>query len=154
MVNKILVILITGTLLLGISKLSFAMMCHGQGGQHSRHQQITQSDIEQKQEAVDAPRQGASQEAVNVGNKICPVSGEKINEKIKATYEYEGKIYNFCCPMCIEEFKKDPKIYIKKVGEELQAESKGKEVEQKMQLEHETESAGDEDVHRGHHHQH
>jgi len=57
-------------------------------------------------------------EAVNVGNKICPVSGEKIDEKMKATCEYEGKIYNFCCPMCIEEFKKDPKEYIKKVEEE------------------------------------
>ena len=28
------------------------------------------------------------------------------------TYEYEGKIYNFCCPMCIGEFKKDPQKYI------------------------------------------
>ncbi|MBI1810454.1 MAG: YHS domain-containing protein [Nitrospirae bacterium] len=46
-----------------------------------------------------------------VGNKICPVSGEKIDEKTKATYEYNGKIYNFCCPMCVEEFKKDPEKY-------------------------------------------
>ncbi len=62
-------------------------------------------------------------EAVNVGNKICTVSGEKIDEKLKATYEYQGKVYNFCCPMCIEEFKKDPQKYIKKVEEELQTES-------------------------------
>ncbi|MCM8796679.1 MAG: YHS domain-containing protein [Candidatus Omnitrophica bacterium] len=45
---------------------------------------------------------------------------------MKATYEYEGKIYNFCCEMCVEEFKKDPQKYIKKVGEELKAESKEK----------------------------
>jgi YHS domain-containing protein len=57
-------------------------------------------------------------EAANVGNKICPVSEEKIDEKLKATYEYQGKVYNFCCPACIEEFKKDPKEYIKKVEEE------------------------------------
>jgi YHS domain-containing protein len=50
--------------------------------------------------------------AVNVGNKICPVMGEKIDEKFKVTYEYEGKIYNFCCPGCIGEFKKDPQKYI------------------------------------------
>jgi YHS domain-containing protein len=60
----------------------------------------------------------------DVGNKICPVTGEKIDEKTKATYEYNGKIYNFCCPMCIDEFKKDPQKYIKKVEEELHADSK------------------------------
>lgn len=93
-------------------------------------------------------------EPINIGNKICPVSGEKIDEKLKSTYEYEGEIYNFCCAMCIDEFKKDPEKYIKKVEEELQAESKAKEVEHKMQIESEVESAGDQDVHRGLHHQH
>ena len=44
-----------------------------------------------------------------------PVSGEEINDQTKATYEYKGKIYNFCCPMCIEEFKKDPEKYIEKM---------------------------------------
>lgn len=58
-------------------------------------------------------------EAVNIGNKICPVSGEKINQDLKASYEYKGKIYNFCCAACIDEFKKDPEKYIKKVEEEL-----------------------------------
>lgn len=71
-------------------------------------------------------------EAVNVGNKICPVSGDKIDDEgRKATYEYNGKIYNFCCPMCIETFKKDPEKYIKKVEEELKSgekqEAKGQE---------------------------
>ncbi|MEW6008799.1 MAG: YHS domain-containing protein [Candidatus Omnitrophota bacterium] len=60
---------------------------------------------------------------VDVGNQICPVSGEKIKPETKATYEYKGKIYNLCCPMCIEEFKKDPEKYIKKVEEELKAKS-------------------------------
>ena len=59
--------------------------------------------------------QVVQKEAVNVGNKICPVLGEKIDEGLKATYEYKGKIYNFCCAMCIEEFKKDPEKYIKKI---------------------------------------
>lgn len=61
----------------------------------------------------------------NVGNKICPVSGEKVGQQGMApvTYEYEGKIYNFCCPGCLEEFKKDPQKYIKKVEEELQTEA-------------------------------
>ncbi len=63
------------------------------------------------------------QKAQDMGNKICPVTGEKIEEKLKATYEYEGKVYNFCCPVCIEEFKKDPQKYIKKIEEELKASS-------------------------------
>lgn len=57
--------------------------------------------------------------AIDAGNKICPVSGEKIDEKMKAAYEYQGKIYNFCCPACIDDFKKDPEKYIKKVNEEM-----------------------------------
>lgn len=55
--------------------------------------------------------------ATDVGNTVCPVTGEKIDAKTKATYEYQGKIYNFCCPMCIDEFKKDPDKYTKKIKE-------------------------------------
>ncbi|MBU4487815.1 MAG: YHS domain-containing protein [Candidatus Omnitrophica bacterium] len=55
---------------------------------------------------------------VDVGNTICPVTGEKIDEKTKATYAYEGKIYNFCCPMCIDDFKKDPQKYIDIINKE------------------------------------
>ena len=66
-----------------------------------------------------AAEQGNTAEQVKkaeeVGNKICPVSGEKIDENTKVTYEYKGKIYNFCCPMCVEEFKKDPGKYIEKM---------------------------------------
>ncbi len=61
---------------------------------------------------------------VNLGNKFCPVTGEKIDPALKAVYEYEGKIYNFCCPMCIDSFKKNPEKYIKKVEEELKSQSK------------------------------
>ena len=73
--------------------------------------------------------QGNTVEQVNkaeeVGNKSCPVSGEIIDEENKVTYEYKGKIYNFCCSMCVDEFKKDPEKYIKKL--EKAEESKGHE---------------------------
>jgi len=59
--------------------------------------------------------------AVDAGNKICPVLGNPIDDATKATYEYEGKIYNFCCRGCIGKFKKEPQKYIDKVNQELQA---------------------------------
>ena len=70
--------------------------------------------------------------ATDVGNTICPVTGEKIDAKTKATYEYQGKIYNFCCPMCIDEFKKDPGKYIKKIkeGQDKNGEGKGQPEEE------------------------
>nr|MBU1328668.1 YHS domain-containing protein [Candidatus Omnitrophota bacterium] len=61
--------------------------------------------------------------AIDTGNKICPVLGNPIDDATKATYEYEGKVYNFCCAGCIDEFKKDSEKYIKKVDEELKVES-------------------------------
>lgn len=72
----------------------------------------------------------ANVQAVDAGNKICPVSGEKIDEK--ATYEYQGKIYHFCCSSCIEDFKKDPEKYIKKVEEGFK--SKDSQEPKKMKL--------------------
>ncbi len=68
--------------------------------------------------------EAVSQPAVEVGNKICPVSGEKIEsmgEGVK--YEYNGKIYNFCCPMCLKDFKKDPEKYSKIAEESVKAEA-------------------------------
>ena len=59
-----------------------------------------------------------AKEKINVGNKFCPVTGEKIDEQSKATYEYKGKIYNFCCEGCISDFKKDPEKYIEKINNE------------------------------------
>ncbi|MFH1854517.1 MAG: YHS domain-containing protein [Candidatus Omnitrophota bacterium] len=67
--------------------------------------------------AQEGDMQSAQEGPVDVGNKICPVSGEEISEEMKASYEYEGKIYNFCCAGCIDEFSKDPAKYIEKIKE-------------------------------------
>ncbi|OGX06719.1 MAG: hypothetical protein A2Z88_09595 [Omnitrophica WOR_2 bacterium GWA2_47_8] len=65
--------------------------------------------------AQDESNEGESK-AVEVGNKICPVSGEKVGEMGEIIkHEYNGKIYNFCCKMCIKDFKNDPEKYIKKL---------------------------------------
>ena len=71
-----------------------------------------------------------SAQAVEVGNKICPVSGDRIDsgkmgEAVK--YEYNGKIYNLCCDMCIKDFKKDPEKYSKIAEEEVRKSEEHKE---------------------------
>ena len=65
------------------------------------------------------PAENTLATAVEVGNKLCPVSGDKIpapgekgtmgDNPVKV--EYKGKIYNLCCPMCVKDFKKNPNKY-------------------------------------------
>ncbi|PIP20351.1 MAG: hypothetical protein COX40_05190 [Candidatus Omnitrophica bacterium CG23_combo_of_CG06-09_8_20_14_all_40_11] len=55
----------------------------------------------------------ASKVQQNLG--ICPVIHEPASKEY--SYTYEGKTYYFCCPMCIEEFKKEPQKYITKIKE-------------------------------------
>ncbi len=64
---------------------------------------------------------------VNIGNKICPVSGDAVpvpgekgemsDEPVKI--EHNGKIYNLCCEMCVKDFKKDPEKYTKIAEDEV-----------------------------------
>lgn len=46
----------------------------------------------------------------DVGNTLCPVSGERVNPQ--ASYVHEGKRYLFCCKGCVKKFKKNPGKYI------------------------------------------
>src|SRR3989338_6890644 len=71
--------------------------------------------------------------AVEVGNKICPVSGNPaddgtMGETVK--YEYNGKIYNLCCKMCVKDFKRDPEKYSKIAEEEVKKPSEQGENEE------------------------
>jgi YHS domain-containing protein len=54
------------------------------------------------------------------GNRICPVSGDKITYENQVTYRYQGKKYNFCSFKCLGEFLQSPEKYIAKVNEELE----------------------------------
>ena len=63
-----------------------------------------------------------------VGNTICPVTGEKVGqngEKI-VKQEYKGKVYNLCCSMCVKDFAKDPEKYAK-IAEDQAKEVKASE---------------------------
>jgi len=73
------------------------------------------------------PMDGKASTAVEVCNMISPVSEEKVGMMGPVVqYEYQGKIYNFCCPMCIDTFKKDPGKY-SKIAEENAAGQNAKE---------------------------
>ena len=95
----------------GLTTSSFAQM------KCARH-----SSAGNKHNSSVSTTQTSQEKAVAVGNKVCPVLNEKINEKTKVTYEYEGKIYNFCCASCIDEFKKNPVKYINKIEQQLKNE--------------------------------
>lgn len=51
-----------------------------------------------------------SVEVTDVGNALCPVSGEPVNPKV--SYVHEGKRYHFCCKGCVKKFKKNPEKYM------------------------------------------
>ncbi len=48
---------------------------------------------------------------VNAGNTVCPVLGTPVEPGTALTVEYNGKLYNVCCSMCVGEFKKNPEKY-------------------------------------------
>jgi len=109
MKKTIVAIFVIGLAIAGLAAVSFAASC---GGQSSS----AMSEKAQGMEEATAEMSGQatpSQAPVNVGNKTCPVSGEALGQEgmEPVTYEHEGKVYNFCCAACIEEFKKDPAKY-------------------------------------------
>jgi len=56
---------------------------------------------------------------IKVGNKICPVSGDPIDSMDGFEIEYDGKVYNLCCKMCVKDFNADPEKYIAIVEAEV-----------------------------------
>ena len=59
---------------------------------------------------------GWAAETAPAGNKMCPISGDKVGGKHFA--EYKGKKYGLCCPMCAKKFNKNPEKYLKEMSEE------------------------------------
>ena len=71
-----------------------------------------------------------------------PVNDGKMGELVK--YEYQGKIYNLCCKMCIKDFKNDPEKY-SKIAEEQAA-------KEKMMMEEKKTEEQEEHIHHEHEH--
>ena len=59
--------------------------------------------------------------AVEVSNKICPVSHEEVGKEGMAPFKvtHNGKTYNLCCSMCAKDFNKDPEKYVKLIEAEV-----------------------------------
>lgn len=53
-------------------------------------------------------------EIIDVGNTVCPITGDKVSPK--AFVDYEGKRYHFCCQNCVKKFKKNPEKYLAKMA--------------------------------------
>ncbi|MCA9394547.1 MAG: YHS domain-containing protein [Candidatus Omnitrophica bacterium] len=74
---------------------------------------------------------------VDVGNKICPVSGEEIGAMGEGVdVEYNGKIYHLCCKMCEKDFKKNPEKYSAIAEAEASHEDEGMDEEEEMHDHH------------------
>ena len=74
----------------------------------------------------------ANSEAMNIGNTMCPVSGESVEAMGKPyQVEYNGKVYNLCCKACAKTFKKDPEKYSKIAEKEVENRPKGSTMEHK-----------------------
>ena len=65
-----------------------------------------------------APPEAPPQTA-EIAQKLCPVMGNPIDKDIYV--DHNGRRVYFCCEMCVEQFKKEPEKYLKKLGEQLQA---------------------------------
>ena len=131
MKTKLMALSLVSILSLSYSNYALAHegMKHDEGMEAMDHEKGSMMDHQEGTEA--------NSKAVEVGNKICPVSGDKIpapgekeamGEAVK--YEYNGKIYNLCCKMCIKDFKKDPEKY-SKIAEEEVAQEKVMDTEHK-----------------------
>ncbi len=107
------------TLAVSLMIVSYAMAAH------EGHEDGNEQNSMMMKNDADSPQAGSKTAAVEVGNKHCPVSGDEIpapgqkgsmGEAVK--YEYNGKIYNLCCTMCVKDFKKNPEKYSKIADDE------------------------------------
>jgi YHS domain-containing protein len=108
--------------------------CGGQSASSQAGFQLAQGTGQQETKQGESKPNVPRSEAIEVGNKICPVTGNPVDDgkmdetegsaKQVVKYEYNGKIYNLCCKMCIKDFQKDPEKYSKIAEEEIKNSAK------------------------------
>lgn len=83
-------------------------------GEHQMPDGTVMDDQAMEAESVTAP--------VEIGNKICPISGGEIGSMGEGyPVEHEGKSYKLCCEGCLKDFEKDPAKYSKMADEEVKS---------------------------------
>lgn len=111
---KLKIIALSLAVVLSLSYSNYVLANEGQEHQMPDGTMMKDDDMAQDQMNQEATK------AVEVGNKICPVSGEKVGEMGEIVkHEYNGKIYNLCCKACAKDFKKDPEKYSKIAEDEV-----------------------------------
>lgn len=77
-------------------------------------------------QTVPAVPVAAAAGAVEVGNKICPISGHKVGEMGEVVkIEHDGKLVNLCCAMCKKDFNADPAKFTKAAEDEVANDAQG-----------------------------
>ena len=122
--------------------------CAGPGFAHEGmdHDESMESKGSMMEQKGSMPEKHHS-ELPNVGNAICPVSGEFISdvgEGEGVQIEHKGKIYNVCCKFCAKDFKKDPEKFIKIIENNL---AEGKDPGRDYESDHDEDLEHDEDDH-------
>ena len=92
-----------------------------------------------------------SVDIVNIGNAICPATGEfiaDVGDGKGVQIEHVGKIYNVCCSFCAKDFKKGPEKFVMIIENNL---AEGKDPGRDYDRDHDEEiSEKNEGSHHGH----
>lgn len=110
----------------------FAEGCHN--GKTSGHEMNAAAGSHQHSAALHDSAASAKKEIA--AQTKCPVMGGKVDREVFTVWEgnedYSAKKVYFCCPGCIDTFKKDPVKYIKKLekmGQPIESVSSKKTVD-------------------------
>ena len=77
---------------------------------------VSAEDAKDTKDATDTKQTASeptSKPANGAINQFCAVETKNKIDPNGKTYTYNGKIIGFCCPDCIDDFKKDPEKYMK-----------------------------------------
>jgi YHS domain-containing protein len=61
--------------------------------------------------------QNKKNENIAVVNKVCPISGEEL-ENVNVTFTYKGKTYGLCCEKCLTKVKANPEKYLANLNDD------------------------------------
>lgn len=86
--------------------------------EHGGANMTDQDQVEEEFRVIQSSEEAEELELEEVNNQFCPVSDQELDfdnpEHRPVRLAYKGKVYNFCCDMCIKDFKKNPEKFIKK----------------------------------------